>query len=117
MVDFRTRIVTVHLEQQGTPPSPKSPRPCALEPTTVSEHRAADMARSMGRIDLDDLLPSFAIESGGETTRLVIGRLLRVDDSAFRRYLSTHATQYRYHMEARQIAVHFPADKKRKDRR
>lgn len=117
VVDFRSRMVTVHLEEHSEPLCPSSPRPCTLEPTTASEHRAADMASAMGRIDLDDLLPSFSIESSGGTTRLIIGRLLRVDDSALRRHLSVHATHYRYHMEARQIVVHFAMDKKRKDRR
>lgn len=112
-INFETRLLTVSL-QPVEPLSPHSPRPTDLKPVTVGEKQAAEMANSLGRIDFDNLVPTYRITSTADYTQLVIGRLLRIDNSALRRQLSADSIGYEYRMHDRECAVLFPAAKKRK---
>jgi len=114
-IDFETRLLTISLHEVE-PFSPRSPRPPAqpLDPVTTGETNAASMANTMGRIDFDNLVPSFRLSSVGEHTTLVIGRLLRVSNSALRQQLPSSSTHYEYRLQERVTVVFFPAAKKRK---
>jgi hypothetical protein len=108
-INFENRMLIISL-QPTEPLSPHSPRPTELNPVTVGEKYAAEMANTMGRIDFDNLVPTFRITSN----QLIIGRLLRIDNSALRRQLSADSIGYEYRMLDRVCVVLFPVVKKRK---
>lgn len=112
-INFETRMLTVSL-QALEPLSPHSPRPAELKPVTVGEKYAAEMANTLGRIDFDNLVPTYRIASTADHTQLIIGRLLRIDNSALRRQLSADSIGYEYRMLDRVCVVLFPVVKKRK---
>jgi len=112
-INFENRMLIISL-QPTEPLSPHSPRPTELNPVTVGEKYAAEMANTMGRIDFDNLVPTFRITSTADHTQLIIGRLLRIDNSALRRQLSADSSGYEYRMLDRVCVALFPVVKKRK---
>lgn len=116
IVELDTCLIRVLLDNDEESSLPTSPRPCPLTGCTISERHAVDMAKSMGCIDTDHLVPSYAITTSSGRTSLRISRLLKVDDSCLAKYMSTHATGYEYHFGEKQVRIYFEATKKRKCR-
>lgn len=115
-VNFDTRMINIWFHDSGPPDtiSPSSPRPPKLEITTVGERHAAELAKTLGTIDYDSLEPSWRLSTTGDTTALVIGRLLHVSHDTLQRQLSAHCTHLEYRMHDKTTRLYFAADKKRK---
>jgi hypothetical protein len=112
-VNFDERMI-IFRQTDATETLSRSPRPCELVGETVSEKHAVRMAATLGAIDFDDLVPSFTLSNEGDSTRLIIGRLLRVSHDTLVEQLSAQCTRFEYRMEKKQTVLHFATEKKRK---
>jgi hypothetical protein len=85
------------------------------DPDTESDKAAVAIARSMGVIDLDNLLPECCIESSNGVTRVYFSRLLHVSHDAVVHYMRAHAgLDVAYDMDEHMVCVSLPRTQKRK---
>jgi len=83
-----------------------------LRATTEGEREAVAFADKLAVIDVDDLIPSWRLEST-DCTNLHIGRLLCVSHDALLRQVPPDVPFY-YDLKSKEIVVQFPLMKKRK---
>ncbi len=82
---------------------------------TESEKAAADIVRSMGVMDLDNLRPECCIKSSNGSTHVHFSRLLHVSHNAVVHYLQEHkGVEVTYDMDNHLICVSLPNVSKRK---
>jgi len=85
------------------------------DPETESEKAAVAIVRSMGVIDLDNLLPECCIESSNGVTCVKFSRLLHVSHDAIVHYLHQHIEpDVVYDMDRHVVCVTLPRVQKRK---
>ena len=117
-INFDTYMVDVHHStntDSALPDTDAFSTPVVLAAETESERDAAEVARSLGCIDYDNLQPCFTIVTVGGITSLIISRLNRVSHSALAEQLPQKCREHVvYRFSSKDIAVHFPAHRKRK---
>lgn len=115
IIDLDTCLLELHYNNADSGLlEPGSPRTVHLKAHTVGEERALAMAKKLGRIDFDNLHPCMRIETKGPDTMLVLSKLHRVSHSALRGQLTEYCKDIVYDFGTKEIALVFPAHRKRK---